>query len=74
MRASSGAPTGSPSPASNPNGSARAIAGVCNPEGNVLGLMPHPERCSEEILGNTDGLAIFGNAVAAGVRVLGAAR
>ena len=43
----------------NPNGSARNIAGICNRERNVLGLMPHPERCSEPILGNTDGLQIF---------------
>jgi phosphoribosylformylglycinamidine synthase subunit PurQ / glutaminase len=48
----------------NPNGSARAIAGICNGRGNVLGLMPHPERHSEEILGNTDGRALFEAAVA----------
>ncbi len=45
--------------ASNPNGSSRNIAGICNRARNVLGLMPHPERCSEPILGNADGLAIF---------------
>jgi phosphoribosylformylglycinamidine synthase len=50
----------------NPNGAARAIAGVCNGAGNVLGLMPHPERCSEPILGNTDGLALLAGAVEAG--------
>jgi len=44
---------------SNPNGSVDNIAGICNKTGNVFGLMPHPERCSEEILGNTDGLKIF---------------
>lgn len=44
---------------SNPNGSARAIAGITNAAGNVLGLMPHPERAAEEMLGNTDGLALF---------------
>lgn len=66
-------PDGSLSAASNPNGSARAVAGVCNTSGNVLGLMPHPERCAEEILGNTDGLAILAGAVSAGVRVLGTA-
>jgi len=44
---------------SNPNGSSRNIAGVCNERRNVLGLMPHPERCAEEILGNADGLKIF---------------
>jgi phosphoribosylformylglycinamidine synthase subunit PurQ / glutaminase len=43
----------------NPNGSANAIAGVVNRSGNVLGLMPHPERAAEEVLGNTDGLAFF---------------
>ncbi len=52
-----------PDPPWNPNGAARAIAGICNPQGNVLGLMPHPERCAEEILGNTDGLAIFAAAL-----------
>ncbi|HVT43248.1 MAG TPA: phosphoribosylformylglycinamidine synthase subunit PurQ [Thermoanaerobaculia bacterium] len=44
---------------SNPNGSSRNIAGICNRQGNVLGLMPHPERCAETILGNADGLKIF---------------
>ena len=43
----------------NPNGSADAVAGVISAAGNVLGLMPHPERCSEDILGNKDGLKIF---------------
>lgn len=43
----------------NPNGSARSIAGICNESRNVLGLMPHPERCAEAILGNVDGLLIF---------------
>lgn len=44
---------------SNPNGSARNIAGICNTTRNVFGLMPHPERCSEDLLGSNDGLAIF---------------
>lgn len=43
----------------NPNGSARSIAGISNRERNVLGMMPHPERCAEPLLGNADGLAIF---------------
>jgi phosphoribosylformylglycinamidine synthase I len=43
----------------NPNGSLRAIAGVMNRAGNVAGLMPHPERASERILGSDDGLAIL---------------
>jgi phosphoribosylformylglycinamidine synthase len=57
-------------PQVNPNGAARAIAGICNAGGNVLGMMPHPERCSESILGNTDGLALLAGAVAAGSRSL----
>jgi phosphoribosylformylglycinamidine synthase subunit PurQ / glutaminase len=52
----------------NINGSARAIAGVTNERGNVLGLMPHPERCAEAVLGNTDGLALFAGLIAAAVR------
>jgi len=43
----------------NPNGSVENIAGILNEHGNVLGLMPHPERASEEILGSADGLKIF---------------
>ena len=46
----------------NPNGSVYDIAGICNPEGNVFGLMPHPERASEKILSpyhDQDGLLIF---------------
>jgi phosphoribosylformylglycinamidine synthase len=45
--------------AANPNGSARAIAGVCNRERNIVGLMPHPERASERELGSADGLRLF---------------
>ena len=52
-------------PDANLNGSARAIAGICNAGGNVLGLMPHPERCAEEMLGNRDGLGLLAGAVAA---------
>jgi phosphoribosylformylglycinamidine synthase len=43
----------------NPNGSIDNIAGIINKEGNVFGLMPHPERCSEKILGSEDGRRIF---------------
>ncbi len=43
----------------NPNGSLNAIAGIINEQGNVLGLMPHPERAVESILGSSDGLKIF---------------
>jgi phosphoribosylformylglycinamidine synthase subunit PurQ / glutaminase len=45
--------------AANVNGSARAIAGVCNEGGNVVGLMPHPERAAEDILGSADGRRVF---------------
>ena len=45
--------------AANPNGSARAIAGVCNEARNVVGLMPHPERASEPVLGSADGRRIL---------------
>jgi phosphoribosylformylglycinamidine synthase subunit PurQ / glutaminase len=43
----------------NPNGSLANIAGVCNKEANVAGMMPHPERAGEKILGSVDGLVIF---------------
>jgi phosphoribosylformylglycinamidine synthase subunit PurQ / glutaminase len=45
--------------AANPNGSLSNIAGICNRSGNVLGMMPHPERASEPLLGSSDGLMIF---------------
>ena len=53
------APSGEISPESNPNGSSHNIAGITNREGNVLGMMPHPERCCEEIMGGTDGRLVF---------------
>jgi phosphoribosylformylglycinamidine synthase I len=52
-------------PEANPNGSLDNIAGVCSPRGNVLGLMPHPERAAEGLLGSTDGRAIFASLLAA---------
>jgi phosphoribosylformylglycinamidine synthase len=55
---------GKPGDAANPNGSARHIAGLTNAAGNVLGMMPHPERASEGILGSADGLAIFESVLA----------
>jgi len=55
---------GNAAPEANPNGSARNIAGICNSEGNVLGMMPHPERCAEEPLGSADGKLLFDSAVA----------
>ncbi|MDX2049344.1 MAG: phosphoribosylformylglycinamidine synthase subunit PurQ [Chitinophagaceae bacterium] len=45
--------------AANPNGAIRNIAGICNRERNVFGMMPHPERACSEILGNTDGRVVF---------------
>ncbi len=56
-------PDGSRSEAANPNGSESAIAGICSEAGNVVGLMPHPDRCSEEIVGNAAGLALFRSCV-----------
>ena len=43
----------------NPNGSLNNIAGISNKEGNILGMMPHPERACEELLGSNDGRDIF---------------
>jgi len=50
---------------SNPNGSAHAIAGICNERRNVVGMMPHPERACEAALGGTDGLVILESIVKA---------
>jgi len=52
-------PDGREDAAANPNGSLANIAGVCNQDRNVMGLMPHPERAVEAALGSTDGLVIF---------------
>ena len=51
--------------AANPNGAAAGIAGLCNEARNVVGLMPHPERACESMLGSADGLAIFESVVQA---------
>ncbi|HHP7232114.1 MAG TPA: phosphoribosylformylglycinamidine synthase subunit PurQ [Xenococcaceae cyanobacterium] len=51
--------TGEINPESNPNGSLNNIAGIVNQQGNVLGMMPHPERASDAAIGNTDGKALF---------------
>jgi phosphoribosylformylglycinamidine synthase I len=56
---------GEVSDAANPNGSAAAIAGLCNEARNVVGLMPHPERACESALGSADGLVMFESVVAA---------
>lgn len=50
---------GDVTPEANPNGSVLNIAGIVSKEGNVLGMMPHPERASEKVLGSEDGLEIF---------------
>jgi phosphoribosylformylglycinamidine synthase len=52
-------PSGEITEASNPNGSLDNIAGICSPGRNVLGMMPHPERASENVLGCADGFRIF---------------
>ncbi len=46
-------------PGNNPNGSQDDIAGICNEQGNVFGLMPHPEHAVDTLTGSTDGLKIF---------------
>jgi phosphoribosylformylglycinamidine synthase len=53
----------------NPNGSLSNIAGIANARGNVVGLMPHPERACEDLLGGSDGLALFRSAIHALDRV-----
>jgi phosphoribosylformylglycinamidine synthase len=52
-------PAGEITGGANPNGSSRNIAGIINEAGNVLGMMPHPERACEAVLGNTDGRKVF---------------
>ena len=56
---------GEVSGAHNPNGSLNSIAGICNRQRNVVGLMPHPERASEAALGSADGLVVLASAVKA---------
>jgi phosphoribosylformylglycinamidine synthase len=60
--------------AANPNGSLRAIAGVINAAGNVAGLMPHPERASEAILGSEDGAGIVRSLVESAAKAAGERR
>jgi phosphoribosylformylglycinamidine synthase len=57
--------TGEQTGAANPNGAMRNIAGIINGAGNVLGIMPHPERAVDELLGSTDGLPLFESLLAA---------
>jgi phosphoribosylformylglycinamidine synthase I len=58
-------PEGEITPEANPNGSLDNIAGICSPGRNVLGMMPHPERNSEELLGTGEGFSIFQSLVSA---------
>ena len=60
-------PAGEPTPEANPNGSRNNIAGIINERGNVLGMMPHPERASEALMGSTDGLVIWRSMITAAV-------
>jgi phosphoribosylformylglycinamidine synthase len=52
-------PEGRTTPEANPNGARDHIAGICNRERNVVGLMPHPERACEDLLGSSDGRGLF---------------
>jgi phosphoribosylformylglycinamidine synthase len=63
-----GTPAAEDDRAANPNGSLRAIAGVVNAAGNVAGLMPHPERASEAVLGSEDGAGIVRSLVESAAR------
>jgi len=58
-------PTGELTDAANPNGSIHSIAGICNERRNVVGMMPHPERACESVLGGTDGRVILDSIVKA---------
>jgi phosphoribosylformylglycinamidine synthase len=62
-------PDGQITAEANPNGAVRNIAGICNERRNVFGMMPHPERASEEVLGNTDGRGLFESLVASVVAI-----
>jgi phosphoribosylformylglycinamidine synthase len=53
----------------NPNGSLRDIAGILSRERNVMGMMPHPERATEPLMGSSDGLTVFRSMLGAAVRV-----
>jgi phosphoribosylformylglycinamidine synthase len=66
-----GRPAADDDRAANPNGSLRAIAGVVNAAGNVAGLMPHPERAAEAILGSEDGAGIIRSLVDSAARAAG---
>ena len=61
---------GDVTPEANPNGSLRNIAGIVNRRGNVLGMMPHPERASEPLMGGDDGLLLWRSVIEAGVEAV----
>jgi phosphoribosylformylglycinamidine synthase I len=63
-------PDGDVTPEANPNGSLRNIAGIVNERGNVLGMMPHPERASEPLMGGEDGLLLWRSVIATGVEAV----
>jgi len=63
-------PSGEVTPASNPNGSVRNIAGIVNARGNVLGMMPHPERAGERLVGGEDGNRIWESAIRTALSVV----
>jgi len=57
---------GDVTPDANPNGSLHNIAGIMNEQGNVMGMMPHPDRCAEQLLTSADGLKILNSVIMAG--------
>jgi phosphoribosylformylglycinamidine synthase len=63
-------PDGEATAEANPNGSLNNIAGIINERGNVLGMMPHPERAAEALLGGNDGLVIFRSMIESAVGVV----
>jgi phosphoribosylformylglycinamidine synthase len=65
-------PAGEITPEANPNGSLGNIAGILNAKRNVLGMMPHPDRSSEQLLGSADGLKIFTSMISNGIAALAA--
>jgi phosphoribosylformylglycinamidine synthase subunit PurQ / glutaminase len=67
-------PEGNVTPEANPNGSLDNIAGICNARGNVLGMMPHPERCMEPEMGSLDGRQLFFSLLAAAAEAVRPAR
>ena len=63
--------SGEVTPSANPNGSARNIAGIINARGNVLGMMPHPERAGEALVGGSDGNRMWESIIRQATAVVG---